>query len=110
MAIAVFGVVMLNSFGHQLMERLQSVQINPSVRSSVEGQFVQLGGIKLPEGLDAAAKEQLNTAIKSAFVSSFRLIMLVASALSLASALSSWFLIGRSALKSGTTKSGKNAD
>jgi MFS family permease len=110
MAIAVFGVLMLHSFGNQLMERLQNLQINQAVRSTLEGEFVQLGGIKIPEGLDAATKEQLSAQIKGAFVSSFRLIMLVAAALSLGSALSSWFFIGKSPRKSGTTKTGKDAD
>jgi EmrB/QacA subfamily drug resistance transporter len=110
MAVAVFGVLMLNSFGHELMQRLPELPINPDVRRSVEGEFVQLGGIKIPESLDAAIKGQLNASIKSAFVSSFRLIMLVASALALASAVSSWLFIGRSAPKSGAPKTGQNAD
>jgi EmrB/QacA subfamily drug resistance transporter len=110
MAVAVFGVLMLHSFGHELMERLQSLQINPDMRSSLEKDFVQLGGIKLPGGLDEAIKNQLNAAVKSSFVSSFRLIMLVASGLALASAFSAWLFIGKSPVKSGSTKSGKNAD
>ncbi|HEY6806523.1 MAG TPA: MFS transporter [Pyrinomonadaceae bacterium] len=105
-AIAVFGVVMLHSFGHGLSERLQNLSIKDEVRTSLEKDFVQLGGIKPLEGLDKATTEGVRTEIKNAFVSSFRLIMFLSSALALASAVSAWFFIGRSRLRSGAAKSG----
>jgi EmrB/QacA subfamily drug resistance transporter len=106
LAVAVFGVVMLYSFGHGLSTRLAQLPLDNEARSSVEKQFVQLGGIKTPEALEPAIKEQVKSEIKSAFVSSFRLIMFVSAGLALASSLSSWLLIGRLAARSGTTKTG----
>jgi EmrB/QacA subfamily drug resistance transporter len=106
MAIAVFGVVMLHSFGRGLSQRLQNLSIREEVRTSLEKDFVQLGGMKAPEGLDKATTEGVRTEIKNAFVSSFRSIMFLSSALALASGVSAWFFIGRSRLRSGASESG----
>jgi EmrB/QacA subfamily drug resistance transporter len=106
MAIAVFGVVMLHSFGRGLSARLENLSIKEEVRTSLEKDFVQLGGIKPPEGLDKATTDGVRTEIKNAFVSSFRLIMFLSSALALASGVSAWFFIGRSPLQSRASESG----
>ena len=107
MAIAVFGVVMLLSFGQELAHQVTSVPMSEGVRTSFEKEFVQLGGMKPPGSLPPESTERVQIAIKSAFVSSFRLIMFVSAALALASALSSWLLIDKPSRRSTSAKSGK---
>lgn len=106
MAIAVFGVVMIHSFGEELDRRLQRVQVSEGVRTFLKQQVVQLGAMKPPDDGEAMTNERLKLEIKSSFVSSFRLIMFVSAGLALASALSSWLLIGALPKNSRATKSG----
>jgi len=106
MAIAVFGVLMMHSFGSELDRRLEGVKVSEGVRTSLKEQVVQLGAMKPPEEVDASTKDQLEFEIKSGFVSSFRLIMFVSAGLALASALSSWLLIGALPKSSRATKPG----
>ena len=51
-AIAVFGVVMLYSFGQSLSLRLTAIGVNEEVRRSIEDQSMRLGGLEVPQNLD----------------------------------------------------------
>ena len=97
---------MMHSFGSELDRRLEGVKVSEGVRTSLKEQVVQLGAMKPPEEVDASTKDQLEFEIKSGFVSSFRLIMFVSAGLALASALSSWLLIGALPKSSRATKPG----
>lgn len=105
LAIAVFGVIMLNSFGNELSSRLSDLPVSHEVRTALDEQRVRLAGVEVPGGLDTATRHALEDAIGSSFVSSFRLIMYVSSALALLSSLSAWLLIGGKP-GSGTSKTG----
>ncbi|HEY5404392.1 MAG TPA: MFS transporter, partial [Pyrinomonadaceae bacterium] len=109
-AIAVFGVLMMNLFGRQLADKLNQVALSEEMRSSVESQFVQLGGMKLPAGLTQETRSAVTTAIEESFVSGFRLIMLVSAGLAVSSGLSSWLMIGKSATNSRIAKPGQRTD
>ena len=93
-AIAVFGVVMLHSFGDSLFSRLRDVGVTDEIRRTLLDQRVRLGGIELPQNVDAVTRAKLENAIALSFVSVFRLIILISAGLALASALSAWLLIG----------------
>jgi len=109
-AIAVFGVLMMNLFGRQLADKLNQVALSEEMRSSVESQFVQLGGMKLPAGLTQETRSAVTTAIEESFVSGFRLIMLVSAGLAVSSGLSSWLMIGKSATNSRIAEPGQRTD
>ena len=96
LAIAVFGVVILHAFSHQLDVRLNEVGINEQLKQSVYEQRVRLAGLEVPQGLDSSTREQIKEVVGGSFVSGFRLIMFLSAALAVASAASSWLLIGRS--------------
>lgn len=106
MAIAVFGVIMLQSFGDSLSKRLRELPVSDEVRSTIERERVRLAGVQVPGHLDQKTRQALEDAISSSFVSSFRLIMFVSAGLAVASAFSSWLLIGRSLRHSRSPKSG----
>jgi EmrB/QacA subfamily drug resistance transporter len=106
LAIAIFGVVMLQTFSRSLDSRLQQINISETVRQEVLDQRVKLAGIELPNNLPSEQHTELRHAIADSFISGYRLTMLIAAALGLASSASAWFFIGSrqiSSRKSPTT-------
>jgi MFS family permease len=97
LAIAIFGVMMLQTFSRNLDRGLVSisarVDISEDVRHSIADQRVKLAGLELPANLTPELQSQLAQAVGDAFISGFRLIMLSAAALAMGSALSAWLLI-----------------
>jgi hypothetical protein len=59
----------------------------------LEGEKIQLGAAQAPEGLDAAQSVSVDRAIDEAFVSGYRVVMLVAVAMALASSFSAALLL-----------------
>jgi predicted MFS family arabinose efflux permease len=106
LAIAVFGVVMFQSFGKRLGEKLGETQVSDEVRTGLEAQRVRLAGVEVPAHLDPVTRKALEDAIASSFVSGFRLIMFMSVGLAIASALSAWLLIGRDSRRSSPSKPG----
>jgi EmrB/QacA subfamily drug resistance transporter len=96
LAIAVFGVVILHAFSYQLAARLSQLGIDEQLKNSVFEQRVRLAGLEIPKVADAQTQELIKQTVAGAFVSGFRLIMLLSAGLALASALSAWLLIGAS--------------
>ena len=95
MAIAVFGVVMLQHFGATLDRRLGQIQISNDVRQSIDAQRVRLADVKLPPSVNAETREQVEGTVADSFISGFRLIVLISAGLAILGGLSSWLLIGR---------------
>jgi predicted MFS family arabinose efflux permease len=96
LAIAVFGVVISLGFSNRLDVRLKGLTLDEQVKRLVYEQRVKLAGLQIPEGSDAATQAQIKQAVADSFVFGFRLIMWISAALALASALSSWLMIGKS--------------
>jgi len=95
LAIAILGVVMLQTFSRSFDRRLADLDIPAEARASLSEQRVRLAGIAVPENLNQETRTRVEEAITDSFISGFRLIMLIAAGLALASALSSWTMIGR---------------
>lgn len=93
LAIAVLGVVMLHAFSSDLELRLNEFVADEGLKQSILEQRVKLAGLEIPHGAD---QKLVREVVSGAFVTGFRLIMIICAALSLASALSAWLLIGRS--------------
>jgi EmrB/QacA subfamily drug resistance transporter len=106
LAIAVLGVVMLQVFSNGLKHHLASLNISDGTRNAIYGQRIKLGGIDVyeaaahPSGQEATNepenRQAIQQAIKDSFVLGFRTIMLLASAVALASTLSTWLLLEKS--------------
>ena len=96
LAIAVFGVVILHAFSHQLGQRLNEFGVDEQLKQSVFEQRVKLAGLEIPNTVDASTRQTLKQAVAGSFVSGFRLLMLLSAALAVASAVAAWLLIGRS--------------
>jgi hypothetical protein len=94
LGIAVFGVVILATFGGQLESRLARLPINSEVRASVFEQRARLAAVEVPVSVDDQTRMSLKNAINGSFHSGLRVVMAAAAGLALASALSAFMMIG----------------
>jgi len=94
-AVAAFGIVMATAFDAELLARLAGLQITQEVSASLAAQRDKLGGMTVPAGIDDATGAQIRAAIAAAFVAGYRQVLIGCVALSLASALSAWWMIDR---------------
>ena len=106
LAIAVFGVVMLQAFSQTLARRMNEIQLDDQLRHSVYEQSVKLAGLEIPPNADPLTQEKIKDAVSDSFVFGFRVVMLASAALALSSAGSSWLFFRNSRL----AKSKKQGD
>jgi hypothetical protein len=93
LAVAVLGVIMFAVFSGSLDARLAVLDLPAEAVQQMEAEKLKLGAAEVPNGVDAASGAAVERAIDEAFVSGYRVVMLVAAASSLASALSAALLI-----------------
>jgi EmrB/QacA subfamily drug resistance transporter len=92
-SIAVFGIVMTGAFAGDFSARLRSLELPAEARAALEAQTSRLAIITIPEQLDEAQRQVVVRAVEESFVGGFRVVILIASALALASGLCAWLLI-----------------
>lgn len=101
MSIAVMGIFALSAFNDGLDSRLATVEIPPEAQQVLDDQRIKLAGAETPAGLDDEASVAVERAIAESFVDSFRLVMLIAAALALGSAVTAYLTIeGKSTVSS----------
>ncbi len=93
-SIAVLSLVILGAFNHNLDRRLAMLKISPEVQQMLDSQRTKLAGTEVPPGLSPEVSAVIHRAIAESFVDSFRLVMLVAVGLALASAIVAFVMIG----------------
>jgi EmrB/QacA subfamily drug resistance transporter len=93
LAIAVLGIVVLAVFSNNLASHLPLLHVPADIQNTIIVQQNKLVGIEIPAGLSNSTRATVQQAISESFVTSFRMAMLIASALALGSALSSLLLI-----------------
>lgn len=98
LAIAVFGVVMLQAFSKTLARRMNEIQLDDQLRHSVYEQRVKLAGVELPPVADPLTQEKIKGAVADSSVSGFRIVMIISAALALSSGGSSWLFFRNSRL------------
>jgi predicted MFS family arabinose efflux permease len=99
LAIAVFGIVMVNAFGFKLTRELANLGLSADVLREIQARAIRLAGMELPTNLDASTSEAIRNAIDRAFVFGFRLIMLACVGLALASSAVAWLFLTKSQLE-----------
>src|SRR2546423_3189909 len=92
LAIAVFGIVMLQSFNHALDARLANLSLPPATQASLDVERAKLGGADVSRS-PAELRASLRAAIDRSFVDAFRRVMLIGAVLAFASAIAAWALI-----------------
>lgn len=93
LAIAVLGIVMVKVFGARLNDQLSGLSLSPSVAQQIQANDTRLADLPVPNDLDANVKSMVRDFIARAFVSGFRVVMLICASLSLASAVAAWVMI-----------------
>jgi len=93
LGIALLGIVIQQAFNHKLDQRLARLPLALEVRRSIDEQRIRLAGAESPSGIDSQTRQALKEAIDESFVFGFRLVMLVASGLAVASAFSAFVMI-----------------
>ncbi len=93
MAVAVLGMAMLATFNHQLDSRLKERNLSPTIAEELDAQRINLAGAAIPREIDGEARAAIKRSINESFIAGFRLIMLIASGLAVASALCAWLVL-----------------
>ena len=93
LAIAVLGIVMVSVFSSNLEGHLTTLNISPEVRQQIDAQRTKLAGMEIPAGVSPDLVASLETAIDDSFVAGFRVVMLTAAGLAIASSISAAILI-----------------
>ncbi|MCA1581741.1 MAG: MFS transporter [Acidobacteria bacterium] len=93
LSVAILSAVMLHAFGKALERRLAGARVSPPVSASIETQRTKLAAIRLPDGTEGLEAARVKEAISGSFVSGFRLVMLIASGLSVLAAASAFVWI-----------------
>jgi len=93
LAVAVLGIVMLQTFDATLEQRLSGLNAPPDVRQALNQERMKLAAAEIPSNLNPGLQEQLKQGLHEAFVSGFRRVAMVSAGLALLSALSAWWLI-----------------
>jgi len=92
LAIAVFGIVMLQSFNHALDARLADLNLSPAAQKSFETERAKLAGADVSRS-PPELRASLRAAIDRSFVDAFRRVMLIGAVLAFASAVAALALI-----------------
>lgn len=86
-AIAVFGIVMLQVFRGQLDRRLNESQLPLPVNQQLRAESTKLAAIHVPGDQDPATRQLMRDSIDHSFIAGFRTVMLIGAGLAFGSAL-----------------------
>ena len=93
LAIAILSIVMVAVFSSSLDQQLAALPLSTALRQSIDAQRFKLAGITIPTTVNSGTQASIKTAIDSAFVSGFRVVVFICAALALLSALAAWALV-----------------
>lgn len=93
LAIAVLGLVMFDVFNRSLDQHMVVINLSPEARQQFDDQRIKLAAAEIQEGIDIDVRAGIKRSVNESFVAGFRLVMLIASGLALASAICAWLII-----------------
>lgn len=93
LAIAVFGIVMVQAFAARLDRELSKLQVPQQVREEMQSNRTKLAGIDIPHDLDADRAQEVKADVSGAFILAFRVVACSCALLAIASALVASVLI-----------------
>jgi EmrB/QacA subfamily drug resistance transporter len=105
LAIAILGIVVVKVFGSRLGEKLTELSLPPGVLQQIQAEKTKLADLQGPASLDPDTKAAIANFVKQAFVSGFRVVMLICASLSLASAAVAGLMIRKDRGFSGLAES-----
>jgi hypothetical protein len=96
LAIAVLNLVIVTIFSHVFESAIAALHLTPTVQNELIAQRTRLASVQVPPGLGGTMQAVIHQAIAEAFVSGFRVVMLISSALALGSSLvAAWLIEGK---------------
>ena len=95
LAVALLGAIAVGAFARSLDERLDRLQPPPAVRSALQAEVPKLAEAAVPKNVDRAQRQILERALHESFISSFRLVTLIAGVLAALSAVVAWLTVDR---------------
>jgi EmrB/QacA subfamily drug resistance transporter len=98
-SIAVFGIVMLQTFAHRFEQSLRNIPLPPAVATALAAQRFNLAGVNIPADLDPALRAAVRQAIDKSFISGFRELMLLSATLAVLGAVAAATMIRARAIK-----------
>ena len=87
LAIAVLGIIVLGVFNTSLNSRIAPLNLPPDAQQFLDAQRINLAAAAVPPGLNNEVSAALREAIAFAYVDGFRVVMLIAVGLAIASAI-----------------------
>lgn len=93
LAVAVVGMIAIASYGVGLQAELATLSVGPDIEAELLAATANMAATEIPSALSAEMARAVEAAIKSSFVSSFRLIALITAAMAFAGGLLAWMLI-----------------
>lgn len=90
LAVAALGALMAAAFAHSFRQSLATLNLNAGIVHQLESNIGKLGNLDAPPGVDSRTGAAVHFAVTEAFISGFRLIVLLCAALAIASAAVAW--------------------
>lgn len=95
LAVALFGVVMLQAFNSALDQRLDGLQLAPEVRRQLDDGRAKLAALEPPPALPPETAASVRRAVAASFIAGFRRVLLFATMLAWLGALLVWRIVER---------------
>ncbi len=99
LAIPIMGIIVLSAFSGGLDSRLTDLDLPARATQEIEASRNDLAVLSVPEGLNVSEAAAVERAVDESFVAGFRLVMLTAAGLAVASAVAAGVLLGGSGEK-----------
>ncbi|GCF11990.1 MFS transporter [Dictyobacter arantiisoli] len=109
LSVAVLNIVFLATFTSTLDSQLATLKLPPAIRQQIDAQQTKLAEIQIPASVSGPLRSELSGIIASSFVTSFRVIMLIAFGLALASSLTALIMINVPRVETGTSVEVRNS-
>ena len=87
LAVAILGTMAVGMFGAALERRLVMSRVSPDIRHALLQEVPKLAEARVPEAVAPELRATLDQAVAESFVSSFRAVMLAATAVAVLSAV-----------------------
>jgi len=93
MAVAVFGIVMVNAFATRMDQRVGSLGVSQHAQDELRANRTRLAAIEIPNDVDQQHTAQVKAAVSEAFVHAFRIVVCCCTALAFMSSLTAGLTI-----------------
>jgi hypothetical protein len=93
LAIPLLGIFVFLAFSAALDAQTMNLDLSPQARHQLEAEKVDLGAAKVPDGVSGETAARVKLAVEESFVAGFRVAMVAAAILALASAGASALII-----------------